>query len=96
MRSYELMFIVHPEMDDTGVNEVVEKVKSWIADSGGKVDKVDLWGKRRLAYPIQKQIEGQYVLFNAQMEPAFCPELEHNLGLQENVMRYLLTADEED
>ncbi len=94
MRSYELMFIVHPEQDETEFNEVVEKVKGWITDSGGQVDNLDLWGKRRLAYPIQKQVEGQYVLMNTQLDPAFCSDLEHNLGLQEPIMRFLLTAEE--
>jgi small subunit ribosomal protein S6 len=86
--------IVHPEQDETEFNEVVEKVKGWITDSGGQVDNLDLWGKRRLAYPIQKQVEGQYVLMNTQLDPAFCSDLEHNLGLQEPVMRFLLTAEE--
>lgn len=95
MRSYELMFIVHPELDESAFNDVVEKVKGWITDSGGQVDNVDLWGKRRLAYPIQKQVEGQYMLLNVQLEPTFCSDLEHNLGLQEPIMRFLLTAEEE-
>jgi len=94
MRSYELMFIVHPEQDETEFNEVVDKVKGWITDSGGQIDNLDLWGKRRLAYPIQKQVEGQYVLMNTQLDPAFCSDLEHNLGLQEPIMRFLLTAEE--
>lgn len=94
MRSYELMFIVHPEQDESEFNELVDKVKGWITDSGGQVDNLDLWGKRRLAYPIQKQVEGQYVLMNTQLDPAFCSDLEHNLGLQEPVMRFLLTAEE--
>jgi small subunit ribosomal protein S6 len=89
------MFIVHPELDESAFNEVVDKVKGWITDSGGQVDKVDLWGKRRLAYPIQKQLEGQYVLLNVHLDPTFCSDLEHNLGLQEPVMRFLLTAEEE-
>ena len=95
MRSYELMFIVHPELDESAFNDLVEKVKSWITDSGGQVDNVDLWGKRRLAYPIQKQLDGQYVLLKTQMEPTSCSDLEHNLGLQEPIMRFLLTAEEE-
>jgi small subunit ribosomal protein S6 len=88
------MFIVHPDLDESEFNEVVEKVKGWITDSGGQVDNLDLWGKRRLAYPIQKQVEGQYVLMNTQLDPTFCSDLEHNLGLQEPIMRFLLTAEE--
>ena len=94
MRSYELMFIVHPEMDEAAFNGLVEKVSDWIKDSGGEVKNVDLWGKRKLAYHIKKQNEGQYVLVKAQIEPSFCTELEHNLGLQEDVMRFLLIAEE--
>jgi small subunit ribosomal protein S6 len=94
MRSYELMFIVHPEMDESAFSELVDKVKGWITDSGGQIEKVDLWGKRKLAYPIQKQTEGLYVLIKTQIDPAICSELEHNLGLQETVMRFLLTVDE--
>lgn len=94
MRSYELMFIVHPELDESSFNDLVEKVNGWITDAGGQVENVDLWGKRRLAYPIKKQNEGQYVLVKTQLEPAFCSVLEHNLGLQEPVIRFLLTADE--
>jgi small subunit ribosomal protein S6 len=95
MRSYELIFIVQPDLDESAFNEVIDKVKSWITDSGGQVDKVDLWGKRKLAYPIKKQLEGHYVLFQTQLEPSFCSDLEHNLGLQEPIMRFLLTADNE-
>ena len=95
MRSYELMYLVHPDLEESAFNELVEKVNGWITESGGQVDNVDLWGKRRLAYPIQKQTEGQYVLMKTQLETAFCSELEHNLGLQEPIMRFLLTADEE-
>jgi small subunit ribosomal protein S6 len=89
------MFIVHPELDDSAFNEVVDKVKGWISESGGQVENIDLWGKRRLAYPIQKQVEGQYVLMNTQLDPAYCSQLEHNLGLQEPVMRFLLTINED-
>lgn len=94
MRSYELVFIVHPELDDAALNEILDRVKGWITDSGGQVVETDLWGKRRLAYPIRKQIDGYYILMRTQLDPTFCSELEHNLGLQEPVMRYLLTAQE--
>lgn len=94
MRAYELVFIVHPELDEPALDEMIDRVKGWITDSGGQVVETELWGKRRLAYPIQKQIEGNYVLMSTQLDPTFCTELERNLGLQESVMRYLLTAQE--
>lgn len=92
MRDYELIYIIHPDLDETAVSEVVERVKSWINESGGIVSKVDIWGKRKLAYPIRKQKEGQYVLFRAQMDPSFGATLERNLRFLEPVLRFLLTS----
>lgn len=90
MRSYELVFILQPELDDTAVEGLVEKVKGWIIEAGGTVSKIDRWGKRRLAYPINKRREGQYILFDMNMPPAFSSELERNLRFQEQVMRFLI------
>ncbi len=70
MRKYELVCIVHPEQDETAFAGVVEKIKGWIVENGGTVDKVDVWGRKRLAYIIRKQREGQYVLFNVSLPPA--------------------------
>jgi len=95
MRDYELVFVVHPDLDDSTLKEVVERVKGWITSAGGQVDNVDMWGKRKLAYPIRKQKEGQYVLLKTKMNPSFCSELERNLRLQEPVMRFLIAADED-
>jgi len=92
MREYELVFIVHPDLDETALTDVVEKVKGWITEAGGSVSKVDLWGKRKMAYAIRKQKEGQYVVFRTQMEPAFVATLERNLRFLEPVMRFLLTS----
>jgi len=94
MRAYELTFIVNPELDDSAFNEIVERVKSWITDSGGEITQIDLWGKRKLAYEINKQTEGNYVLLKTNIAPTFCSELERNLGLAEPVMRYLLISTE--
>jgi small subunit ribosomal protein S6 len=95
MRKYEVAFIVHPDLDETAFNEVQERIKSWINDAGGKVTNVDLWGKKKLAYEIRKQTEGQYVLFETEMPPSFCAELERNLQLQESIMRYMVTKPAE-
>jgi small subunit ribosomal protein S6 len=94
MREYEVIFIVHPDLDDNAFKEVVEKVRGWIIEGAGNVSKVDLWGKRRLAYPIRKQKDGQYVLMKTELEPAFISTLEHNLRFLEPVMRFLITAVE--
>jgi small subunit ribosomal protein S6 len=94
MREYELVFIVHPDLDDNALKDVVEKVSGWITDAGGTVAKVDLWGKRRMAYAIRKQKEGQYVLMKTQMSPAFLVTLERNLRFLEPVMRFLMTSDD--
>lgn len=91
MRNYELVFIIHPDLDEASVSETVEKVRGWITASGGSVTKVDMWGKRPLAYQIRKQKDGQYVLIQAQMDPSFGAELERNIRFQEPVMRFLLT-----
>jgi len=94
MREYELVFIIHPDLDETATNEIVERVKGWITEAGGSVDKVDPWGKRKLAYPIRKQNDGQYFLCKTQLPPAFVAELERNLRFVEPVMRFLITAVE--
>jgi small subunit ribosomal protein S6 len=94
MREYELVFIVHPDLDDTALKDVVEKVSGWITEAGGTISKVDLWGKRRLAYAIRKQKEGQYVLLQTQMEPTFGATLERNLRFLEPIMRFLLISVE--
>jgi len=91
MREYELVFIVRPDLDDSAFNDVVEKVKGWITEADGVISKVDFWGKRKLAYVIRKQTEGQYVLINTQMNPAFSGTLERNLRFLEPVMRFLIS-----
>lgn len=90
MRNYEVVVIAHPDLDEAGFSGIIEKVKGWIVDAGGTIAKVDLWGRRRMAFQIRKQIEGQYVLIECQMAPSFTAELEHNLRFQEPVMRFLI------
>ena len=94
MREYELVFIVHPDLDETATNDIVERITEWITESGGTVDTVDSWGKRKLAYPIRKQSEGQYFLFMTHMAPTFVSEMERNLRFLEPVIRFLITSVE--
>jgi small subunit ribosomal protein S6 len=90
MRDYEVVFIAHPDLDETALNGLIEKVKGWIVDAGGSIIKVDQWGRRRMAYAIRKQREGQYVLVQAQFAPKFSAELERNLRFLEPVMRFMI------
>lgn len=91
MRKYELVCLIQPDLDEAAFNGVLDRVTGWVADSGGTVDKVDIWGKRRLAYPIRKQREGNYVLFNLSMDTTATSGLEQNLRYTEAVMRHMLT-----
>jgi len=92
MRKYELVCIVQPELDETAFKGAVERIQSWITDSGGTVDKVDVWGRRKLAYIIHKQREGQYVLLHVTLDPKSTSELERNIRYLEPVMRHMLTV----
>lgn len=94
MRSYELVFIVHPEVDGDDLTAIVETVKGLVERGGGEVTQVEPWGLRRLAYPIQKQWEGQYVLMRFELEPRSVAELERGLGFTEQIMRHLVVCAE--
>jgi len=89
MREYELTFIIHPDMEEAATNDIVERVTGWITEGGGTIDKIDPWGKRKLAYPIRKQMEGQYYLFKTQMPPELVSEMERNLRFLEPVLRFM-------
>ena len=94
VRSYELIYIVHSEVDEAGLAAVNETITGLVERSGGKVVRIDPWGLRRLAYPIQKMWEGQYVLMHIQLGPQGVSELERGLGLTEQILRHLLVRVE--
>jgi small subunit ribosomal protein S6 len=94
MRHYELVCIVHPDLDEAAFNEVIEKVKGWVVDTGGIVDKIEIWGRKRLAYVIKKHREGQYVLFNLSLEPSAITTMDQNLRFMEPVIRYMISSVE--
>jgi small subunit ribosomal protein S6 len=96
MRKYEVTYIVHPDLDAEAFKALNSQVEGWIKDGGGKIEKADVWGKRKMAYKIKKQGEGQYVLLHAEMQPSFCINLERQFGLQESVLRFLIVAIDED
>ena len=87
VRHYELMLILDPELDERNVSATVEKLLKVVPAEGGTVDNVDVWGRRRFAYEIQKKAEGYYVVVDFHATPATTKELDRQLGLNETVMR---------
>ncbi|GAB2717016.1 30S ribosomal protein S6 [Paenibacillus thermoaerophilus] len=92
MRKYELIYILRPDLDQEGVQSLVEKFQTVIAN-GGEVEKVDVWGKRRLAYEIEKHREGYYVLINFSAPAETVSELDRVLKITDEVIRYMIVRD---
>ena len=96
MRKYEIIFIAQPDLDEDTLNNVIEKIKGWIAEEKGEVVSVDNWCKRRMAYRIRKQRDGQYVLITANLVPASVKKISMDMRFIESIMRSMITAVEED
>jgi small subunit ribosomal protein S6 len=90
LRDYELVTIFRPDIADENLGAVTDRLGQWIVAQGGEVTKVDLWGRRRMAYPIRDFRDGNYVLTQLRLEARGTNELERSLKLSEDVLRYLL------
>jgi small subunit ribosomal protein S6 len=90
MSSYELVLIVSPEVVDEEMPEFITKLSELVNKVGGSVDEVNQWGRRKLAYPIKRSTEGNYLLTKVKMKPTMTKELEANLRLSGKVLRHLL------
>jgi small subunit ribosomal protein S6 len=95
LRDYELVMIVSPEVADEAIPATVERVQQFIAEQGGEVKEVNPWGRRRLAYPIERHREGSYVVAQLTLDPQRLTALEENLKLAEDVIRHLVVKLEE-
>ena len=93
--NYEVVYIIDPALGEEAIAATVEKFKALAEQHGCAGVEVEEWGKRRLAYPINFKNEGYYVLVQFTAAPEFPRELERNLQINENVMRYLVTRIEE-
>lgn len=96
MREYELTFIVNPQVEQEGLEEIAEKLKNVVEPESGSINTIEPWGLRRLAYPIKNLREGQYVFMEINMEPSVIPELERILKLDERIVRHLIVRLDED
>ena len=95
MNKYELMYIIDPAVEEEARKALIAKFNDLITGNGGSVDKVEEWGKRRLAYAIDYKTEGYYVLVNFQAEAELPKELERNLQISDSVIRYLVIRQNE-
>jgi small subunit ribosomal protein S6 len=89
MRIYEELFIVKPDAPDEEVDQFVEQLRTQLTNAGATVDKIDKWGKRRLAYRVDKYREGAYVLFQFSAGPEAVKELERRLRVSDIVLKFL-------
>ncbi len=91
MPSYDLVYIVRPDLEPDVLKAVIDRVGQRIIDRGGKIDATDAWGKRRLAHVIRKQREGTYVQTRFTIAPDQVAEIRHQVALSEEVLRSMLT-----
>jgi len=90
LRDYELVLVINPEVAEEQLTATIDIVSQFVTQKGGTISSIERWGKRRLAYPIKHFVEGNYVLANFKLKPAFGKELEANLRISEDVLRHLL------
>ncbi|MEO5873663.1 MAG: 30S ribosomal protein S6 [Streptosporangiaceae bacterium] len=87
MRRYELMVILDPSVEERAITPTVDQFLNVVKNDGGTVEKVDVWGRRRLSYDIQKKSEGIYAVVDLTAEPATVKELDRQLNLSESILR---------
>jgi len=95
MRDYELVAIINPEVDEEGMSKIMEKVAQDINSRNGVVEEIKNLGKRRLAYPVRKFMEADYVLARFKLMPKSVKELESEIGASGDILRYLVVKVED-
>lgn len=99
MREYEVTIIIQPKLEESGRNELIEQVESWLV--GAEVTEENKpeakhWGMRKMAYPIQKFVEGYYVHYSLNLDGTRIPDIERNFQYNENIIRYMVIRKEEE
>ncbi len=95
MRIYENLFIVRPDATEEEIDHLIEQMSKNVTSTGGTVDKVDKWGKRRLAYRVEKHREGSYVLMQFTAESQAVKEFERRLRVQDSVIKFITVRIDE-
>ncbi|MBQ3165894.1 MAG: 30S ribosomal protein S6 [Clostridia bacterium] len=91
MTKYEMLYILNAELNDEAKEAIIAKFEQLVKDNGGEVEGIDKWGNKKLAYAINYKTEGYYVLMNFTSDPSFVKELDRVAGINENVLRRLIT-----
>lgn len=89
MRHYEICIIVHPDQSEQ-VPAMVERYKNLVLEQGGKIERIENWGRRQLAYPIQKLVKAHYVLMNVECSDATLADIENNFRFNDAILRHLV------
>ncbi len=95
MRNYEGIFIIKADLSNESSKGVVTQLQELVTKNGGRVDGLQEWGKKRLAYKINKKHEGSYVILNFQLDSKHAKKLEQSLRLNDQLLRYLLINKDE-
>jgi small subunit ribosomal protein S6 len=95
-RVYEILFIVDPNLGEPEVDALAAQIQGYVEKEGGKIQKVEKWGKKRLAYPVRKHREGSYVLLVAEGSGEIIKEIERRIRVTDGVIRYLSVRVDED
>jgi small subunit ribosomal protein S6 len=90
LRDYELVVILSPELAEDDVPAAIDRLSQLIVDRGGEVRDVNRWGRRKLAYPIKRHVEGSYLITQVRLDPTRTSEVEAGLRISEEVLRHLL------
>jgi small subunit ribosomal protein S6 len=90
LRDYELVVILSPELAEEDIPAAIDRLSQLIVDRGGEVKDVDRWGRRKLAYPINKHLEGNYLVTQVRLDPDRTSDVEAGLRISEEVLRHLL------
>jgi len=94
MRPYEVMYVLKPDMEEEATTQFIERINSVITAEGGTVDNVDKWGKRRLAYEIDEQREGYYVVVKFKGGPRVAGELDRVFKISDDILRHLIIRED--
>jgi small subunit ribosomal protein S6 len=89
LRTYEALYIVRPDVRDDDVQTIAKEVEALVTDNGGAIVRSEIWGKRKLAYEVQRFSEGYYILLRFEASPSFVARLENHFRLTDSIIRYL-------